>query len=64
MFTRLLEGRGGSRLQPNQKVQPPGAGYGFLWRLDTCWRFEERDGGAYAECRAISLTRDIPATIY
>ena len=49
---------------PNQKVQPPGAGYGFLWRLDTCWRFEERDGGAHAECRAISLTRDIPATIY
>ena len=50
--------------KPNEKVQPPDAGYGFLWRLDTYWRFEERDGGAYAECRAISLTRDIPATIY
>jgi hypothetical protein len=47
--------------KPNEKVQPPDTGYGFLWRLDTYWRFEERDGGAYAECRAISLTRDIPA---
>ena len=47
----------------NEKVQPPDAGYGFFWRLDTCWRFEERDGGAYAECRAISLTRDIPSVL-
>jgi hypothetical protein len=46
--------------KPNEKVQPPDAGYGFLWRLDTYWRFEERDAGVYAECRAISLTRDIP----
>jgi hypothetical protein len=44
----------------NEKVEPPDCGYGFLWRLDTYWRFEERDGGVYAECRAISLTRDIP----
>jgi hypothetical protein len=37
-----------------------GAGHGFLWRLDTYWRFEARDGGVYAECQAISLTRDVP----
>jgi len=49
--------------KPNEKVQPADTGYGFLWRLDTYWRFEERDGGAYAECRAISLTRDIPTVL-
>ena len=49
--------------KPNEKVQPPDAGYGFLWRIYSYWRFEERDGGAYAECRAISLTRDIPAVL-
>jgi hypothetical protein len=49
--------------KPNEKVQPPDTGYGFLWRMDTYWRFEERDGGAYAECRAISLTRDIPTVL-
>jgi len=46
--------------KPNEKVEPPDTGYGFLWRIYSYWRFEERDGGAYAECRAISLTRDIP----
>ena len=49
--------------KPKEKVQPPDAGYGFLWRLDSYWRFLERDGGTYAECRAISLTRDIPTVL-
>jgi hypothetical protein len=39
---------------------PPGTGHGFLWKLDTFWRFQERDGGTWIECEAISLTRDIP----
>lgn len=43
-----------------EKVLPPDTGYGFLWRLYSYWRFEERDGGVYVECRAISLTRDVP----
>jgi hypothetical protein len=42
------------------KEMPPGTGHGFLWKLDTYWRFEERDGGTWIECEAISLTRDIP----
>lgn len=33
---------------------------GFLWRLNAYWRFEEADGGVYAECEAISLSRDVP----
>ncbi len=44
----------------NQRVLPPDTGYGFLWRLYSYWRFEEREGGVYLECRAISLTRDVP----
>jgi hypothetical protein len=44
----------------NAKVLPPDTGYGFLWRLNSYWRFLERDGGVYAECRAISLSRDVP----
>lgn len=45
---------------PREKVLPPDTGYGFLWRLYSYWRFQERDGGVYIECRAISLTRDVP----
>jgi hypothetical protein len=39
---------------------PPDTGHGFLWRLYSYWRFEERESGVGVECRAISLTRDVP----
>ncbi len=44
----------------NEKLEPEGHDRGFLWRMNTHWRFEEKDGGTYAECQSISLTRDIP----
>ena len=39
---------------------PPGRGRGFLWRLNSYWLVEPRPEGVYLECRAISLSRDIP----
>lgn len=44
----------------NEGILPPDTGYGFLWRLYSYWRLEERDAGLVVECRAISLTRDVP----
>jgi len=46
--------------KPGERELPPGTGYGFLWKLYTYWRFQERDGGTWIECQAISLTRDVP----
>jgi len=46
--------------EAKEKLDPAGHDRGFLWRMNTYWRFEEKDGGTYVECRAISLTRDIP----
>ncbi len=40
---------------------PVGNDGGYLWRLYSYWRFEERDGGVYVECEALSLTRNVPA---
>jgi hypothetical protein len=34
--------------------------HGFLWRLNTYWSYEERDGGLYLQIEALSLTRSIP----
>lgn len=34
--------------------------HGFLWRLNTYWSFEERDGGLYMQIESVSLTRSIP----
>lgn len=46
--------------KPDGEELPVGTGHGYLWRLNTYWRFEEKDGGVYMQCEAISLTRDIP----
>jgi hypothetical protein len=46
--------------KPDEREKPPGTGEGFLWRLNSYWRFEQRDGGVWVECQAVSLTRDIP----
>ena len=46
---------------PGESEKPVGHDGGFLWRLNSDWRFEEQDGGVYVECESVSLTRDIPA---
>jgi hypothetical protein len=34
--------------------------HGFLWRQNTYWSYEERDGGLYVQVESVSLTRTIP----
>jgi hypothetical protein len=46
--------------KPDGPEVPVGHGNGYLWRLNTYWRFEERDGGVFVQCEVLSLTRDIP----
>jgi hypothetical protein len=46
--------------KPNERLETEGHDSGFLWRMNTYWRFEEKDGGVYVESQSISLTRDIP----
>ncbi len=46
-----------------EREKPVGEDGGFLWRLYSYWRFEEKDGGVYIECESISLTRDIPFVV-
>jgi hypothetical protein len=45
---------------PNEREKPVGHDGGFLWRINSYWKFEAKDGGVYIECESISLTRDIP----
>ena len=46
--------------KPNEREKTAGHDGGFLWRINSYWKFEEKDGGVYIECESISLTRDIP----
>jgi hypothetical protein len=42
---------------------PVGEGSGYLWRLASITRFEERDGGVYVEVEALALSRDVPLSL-
>jgi hypothetical protein len=44
--------------QPNEWKLPPDEGHGYLWRLYTFSRYEQRDGGVYVELEVIVLSRD------
>ena len=45
---------------PDEKEKPVGRDGGYLWRLNSSWRFLERDGGTYIQCESITLTRSVP----
>ncbi len=46
---------------PKESEKPIGDDSGFLWRLNSYWRFEETPEGVYLECESLSLSRGIPA---
>lgn len=71
-FTELDSRRAHSRVVSTriQEVEDPGTATerelpvgndgGYLWRINSYWRFLERDGGVYVQCESVSLTRGIP----
>ncbi|MGA8030520.1 MAG: hypothetical protein WB992_25535 [Bryobacteraceae bacterium] len=46
---------------PREKKFPPGEGMGFLWRMYSYWSLEAVNDGVLAECRTLSLSRNVPA---
>jgi L-rhamnose mutarotase len=47
----------------NERDLPPGEDHGFLWRLNAYWQLEKVKDGVFVECRALSLTRDVPSLV-
>ena len=45
---------------PNEHELPVGKDHGYLWRLYSYWRIEEKDGGVYLQVESIALSRNIP----
>ena len=43
-----------------ERELPPDEDSGYLFRLQSYWRFEEREGGTFVECESVSLSRDAP----
>jgi hypothetical protein len=46
--------------QTGEHELPPGKDGGYLWRLNSYWRYFDSGKGVYVQCEAVSLTRDIP----
>ena len=49
--------------EAGERLKPEGHDGGFLWRLNTYWRIEEKDGGTYVQCEGVTLTRGIPLIV-
>jgi hypothetical protein len=45
---------------PKEREKPVGHDGGYLWRLNSYWRFQQRPEGVYIQCESITLTRGIP----
>lgn len=45
---------------PSEHAVSPSDEHGFLYRLNTYWSWEQRDGGLYLQLESLSLTRSIP----
>jgi len=48
--------------KPEQRKMPPDDGSGYLWRLYSVAKYEQRDNGVYIEQETIALSRRIPLT--
>ena len=49
--------------RPGEHLIPEGQGGGYIWKLYSIARFQQRDNGVYLEFEAIALSRDVPAAL-
>ena len=45
---------------PAEREKPEGVDRGFLWRLNSYWRYQQVNEGVLVECESLSLSRKIP----
>jgi hypothetical protein len=45
---------------PDERERTDGKDHGYMWRLNSYWRIEEKDGGVYVQIESISLSRTVP----
>ena len=46
--------------RPYERTLSDAESHGYMWRLNSYWRFSKVSDGVVVECEAISLTRDVP----
>jgi hypothetical protein len=48
---------------PAEREKPEGKDRGFLWKLNSYWRYQQVDGGVLVECESLTLSRGVPAIL-
>jgi putative flippase GtrA len=48
---------------PNERALPEGNDSGYMWRLNSYWRYKQVDGGVLVEIESLTLSRSLPAVI-
>ena len=48
---------------PRERALPEGDDHGYMWRLNSYWRYKQVDGGVLVEIESLTLSRDLPAII-
>ena len=48
---------------PRERALPEGNDHGYMWRLNSYWRYKQVDGGVLVEVESLTLSRDLPAII-
>jgi putative flippase GtrA len=44
----------------SEREKPQGHDRGFLWRMNSYWRYQQVDGGVIVECESMTLSRSAP----
>lgn len=59
-YGRLDQAHQWSHSHMDRVSEADGGDHGFLWRMNTYWRFQQSRGGVLLECEVVSLTREVP----
>ena len=49
--------------EADEQEKPEGNDNGFLWRLNSYWRFKQVDDGVIVDCESMSLSRSAPIAV-
>lgn len=61
MSTRIVEVENAGTAR--ERSLPEGQDHGFMWRLNSFWRYQQVDGGVMVEVESLTLSRDLPPII-
>jgi len=48
---------------PSERALPEGNDHGYMWRLNSYWRYKQHEDGVLVEIESLTLSRDLPAII-